>query len=197
MIGKLLGFEPCGVRHALLFPFPGPAGGFVDHVKMKIWVDDAEPGDVRGDEVEEHGERWRYNGGERKYRVRRRSSPRLYLPILTMQQALQGTAPLWLIEGMKKALAVMQLGLPAVGIESAWGWHVKGSRDLLPDFSFIRVKDRIIEILPDSDIATNPMIARSMRQRADALRAAGARPRLVLLPPEVKGADDFIEMERR
>jgi uncharacterized protein DUF3854 len=193
MIGTLLGFEPRGVRHALLFPFPASAGGFLDYVKMKIWADDAESAEVRGDHVEAHHEKWRYNGGARKYLVRRRAAPRLYLPIVTMQQALQSTEPLWLIEGMKKTLAVMQLGLPAVGIEGAWSWHVKGSRALLPDFSFIRLRDRLVEIVPDSDVATNPMIARSMRQLADALRAAGARPRLVRLPPEVKGADDFIQ----
>jgi len=169
----------------------------MDYVKLKIWTDDAEPADVPGDEVEEHRAKWRYNNGARKYLVRRQSTPRLYFPIPTMQQALQGTEPLWLIEGMKKSLSVMQLGLPAIGMESAWSWHVKDSRALLSDFSFIRMKDRIVEIVPDSDVGTNPMIARSMRQLADALRAAGARPRLVRLPREVKGADDFIEMGRR
>jgi len=181
-----------------LFPFPNPLGGFMDYVKMKMWTDDAEPGDVRGDQVEEHREKkWQYNGGQRKYMVRHQSTPQLYIPIPTMPQALQGTEPLWVAEGMKKALAVGQLGLPVVGIESPFSWHVKNSRDLLPDFSFINLKNRIVEVVPDSDVQTNPMIARSVRQFADALRAVGARPRLVQLPREVKGADDFIEMGRR
>jgi uncharacterized protein DUF3854 len=198
MIGPLLGFEPRGVRHALLFPFPDPLrpGEFFDYVKMKVWNADAEPADVRGDQIEESRDRWRYNGGARKYLVCRQSAPHLYIPIPTTRRVLDGDEPLWVCEGMKKALATMQLGLPTVGIESVWGWHVQGSRDLLPDFAVIRLKHRIIELVPDSDAQTNPMIARSMRQFADALRLAGARPRLVRLPAGAKGCDDFIEMMR-
>ena len=196
MIELLLGFRAPKVRHAYIIPFPDPRGGWMDHVKMKVFSNDDEAADVRGDEVEEHHERWRYNGGKRKYLVRRQSAPRLYFPILTMQRARESDDPLWLVEGMKKALAVMQLGLPAVGIESAWGWHVKGSTSLLPDFYCITLKKRLVELVPDSDVQTNPMISRAMRQLADALRAVGARPRLVRLPSGVKGADDFIEMAR-
>lgn len=185
MIGRLLGFEPRGVRSALLFPFPNPAGGFLDYVKMKVWSDDAEAADVRGDVVEERREKWHYNGGARKYLVRRHAAPHLYLPIPTMPRARQGDEPLWVVEGMKKALAVMQLGLPAVGIESAWGWHAKGSTSLLQDFDSITLTNRVVELVPDSDVRTNPLIAGSMRRFADALRAGGARPRWVRLPQEV------------
>lgn len=95
--------------------------------------------DLRGGEIEKHRGRRRYNGGQRKYLVRKQSAPRLYFPIPTMHQALEDDAPVWLVEGMKKALAVSQLGLPAVGIESAWSWHARGSRSLLPDFAVIRL----------------------------------------------------------
>lgn len=37
MIRRLLGFDPPGVRSALLFPFRSPAGGFMDHVSMKVF----------------------------------------------------------------------------------------------------------------------------------------------------------------
>src|SRR5437870_502735 len=137
MIDPLLGFPTPKVTSAYLLPFPDPRGGWMDHVKMKVFSNNDETTDVRGDELEEHRARWRYNGGQRKYLVRRQSAPRLYFPIPTMRRALEGDEPVWVVEGMKKALAVMQLGLPAVGIESAWGWHVKGSTALLPDFAGI------------------------------------------------------------
>jgi hypothetical protein len=184
MIDALLGFPTPGVLSAYLMPFCDPRGGWMEHVKLKTFSDDR-AGDVRGDHAEEHRERWRYNGGARKYLVRRRSAPRLYFPVSTMQRALEGDEALWLVEGMKKSLAVAQLGLPAVGLESAWGWHAAGSRELLPDFDLIAMNGRVVELVPDSDVQTNPMIKRSMIQLSGALRAAGARPRLVRLPKEI------------
>jgi len=150
---------------------------------------------VRGDRVEKCSERWRYNGGHRKYLVRRHAPPRLFFAIAVMSQALSGDEPLWIVEGMKKSLAIAQLGLPAIGIESAWGWHLKGSRALLPDFGCLHLRDRVIELVPDSDAQTNPLIARSMCHLAEALRGAGARPRLVRLPAEGRekvGIDDYL-----
>jgi uncharacterized protein DUF3854 len=183
------------VRSAYLIPFPAPDGGWMDHVKVRLFTDDGSCAEARGARVAEQRERWRYNRGRQKYDVPRDAAPRLYFPIPSMRDALAGPAPLWIVEGMKKALAVMQLGLPVVGIESAWGWHVKGSRALLPDFASIALRGRLIELVPDSDAQTNPMIARSMRQLADALRAAGARPRLVRVPAagaKKVGIDDYL-----
>src|SRR5262245_61648041 len=37
MISKLLGFDLPGIVSALLFPFPDPQGGFMNHVRMKIF----------------------------------------------------------------------------------------------------------------------------------------------------------------
>jgi putative DNA primase/helicase len=194
MIDQLLGFKAPKVRSAYLIPFPSPQGGWMDHIRLKVFGAD-DPIEVRGDYVEEHGEHYRYNNGRQKYLVRRRSVPRLYFPIPTMARALEGPEPVWILEGCKKALAAMQLGLPAVGLEGPWSWHLKGERRLLPDFSFLRLKDRTVELVPDSDVSTNPKILRAMRQLADAVRAVGAQPRLVRLPDgqnEKVGLDDYI-----
>ena len=62
------------------------------------------------------------------------------------------------------------------------------------------MKGRILELVPDSDVQTNAMIARSMRQLADALRMVGARPRLVRIPASGAtkvGIDDFISAVAR
>jgi hypothetical protein len=192
LIDPLAGFHVRSAKSAYLLPFADPRGGWMDHVKMKVFYQDSDTTDVRGDQVEERREKWRYNGGARKYIARRRAAPRLFFPLATMRQALEGDAPLFVVEGEKKSLSVAQLGLPAVGLESAWGWHVKGASSLLADFGFIHLMERVIELVPDSDITTNPMIATSMRRLADALRAVGARPRLLRLPSEVKGVDDYI-----
>jgi hypothetical protein len=191
MIDPLAGFDVVDALSGYLIPFPDPRGGWTDHVKMKVFNVATAPTALRGDRVVSR-EKWRYNGGARKYVTRRETSPRLFFPLATSHQVLDGDGPVFLIEGEKKSLAVAQLGLPAVGLESAWGWHLKGGRTLLPDFAAMRLSGRVVELVPDADVQTNPMIATSMRQLADALRATGARPRLVRLPREFKGVDDFL-----
>jgi Domain of unknown function (DUF3854) len=181
LIDALLGFRAPNIRSAYVIPFPDPRGGWFDHIKMRVFSAEGS-GDVRGGHVEQHRKRWRYNNGARKYLVRRAAYPWLFFPIATMADALEGAEALYLVEGEKKSLAVAQLGLPAVGIESAWGWHEKESRDLLPDFDTITLRDRIVELIPDSDVETNPQIMRSIRHLALALEGRGAHPRLVVLP---------------
>jgi hypothetical protein len=168
----------------MLIPFADPAGGWFDHVKARIFSTD-QVTDARGDHIEERRERWRYNGGARKYLTRRQAAPRLFFPVATARMAIDSAEPLWIVEGEKKALAVAQLGLPAVGLESAWGWHARGATGPLPDFDLLRLTGRTVELVPDSDVMANSMIERSMRQLADALRRRGARARIVVLPEAV------------
>jgi hypothetical protein len=183
MILPLLGRTtwPKTLISAYVIPFPNPSGGFWDYVKLRIFSTDTTH-EARGAHVDAPRGKSGYNGGKTKYLVRKAVAPHLYIPIPTMGRALERAEPLWICEGMKKALSVGQLGLPSVAIESAWSWHVKGTTTLLPDFAAVRLRDRIVEIVPDGDIATNPTIAYSMRQFATALRVVGARPRLVRLP---------------
>lgn len=163
----LLGFDPPGVRSALLFPFRSPAGGFMDHVNLKVFPALTDP-----------------EGHTVKYLQGRGMPPHLYFTVLSLQ-ALEADHPLWLVEGAKKSLAVAQLGLPAIGFCGVEGWHRTGSRDLIPDFDAILLEGRIIELLPDGDVQTNPLVRQGVEQLALALRRRGARPRLVLLPREL------------
>jgi hypothetical protein len=168
MIGRLLGFDLPAIRSAMLLPFRSPRGGFMDHVRVKIFptLTDAD-------------------GHSIKYLQRRGTGPRLYFVGACLAEVLEGTAPLWLCEGEKKALAVAQLGLPAVGFCGVEGWHTKGERGLLGDFGAIRLRDRIIEVLPDGDYQSNPHVKRAIQRLGAALVARGARPRAVLLPSEL------------
>jgi hypothetical protein len=168
LIGRLLGFDIPGIRSALLFPFRAPAGGFMDHVRVKIFppITDAE-------------------GHTIKYLQPRGSGPRLYFVAACLHQVIEGDAPLWIVEGEKKALAIAQLGLPAVGICGVEGWHRGGDDRLLPDFDAIRLRDRIVEVVPDGDYQTNTDVKRAIQRFGYALDERGARPRVVLLPSEL------------
>jgi hypothetical protein len=164
MIDKLLGFETPKVTSSYLIPFPDPRGGFMDHVRMKIFPTLETP------------------NGTTKYLQPRHSGVRLFFPLAPLLRVLEGREPLWFIEGEKKALAVAQLSLPAVGFCGIEGWHVGGSSALLSDFAVIPLRGRVIELVPDGDVHTNADVLRGARRFADALRVAGARPRLVRLP---------------
>ncbi len=168
MIGRLLGFDMPSLRSALLLPFRAPTGGFMDHVRVKAFptLRDAD-------------------GHSIKYLQPKGSAPRLYFISACLREVLEGDAPLWLVEGEKKALAVAQLGLPAVGFCGVEGWHVRGERRLLPDFDAIRLRDRIVELLPDGDYQTNPDVKRAVQRFGSALSLRSARARVVLLPSEL------------
>lgn len=168
MIGRLLGFEMPSIRSAMLFPFRSPAGGFMDHVRVKIFppLKDAD-------------------GHTVKYLQGKHTPPRLYFVARCLDVVLHSAEPLWVVEGEKKALAVAQLGLPAIGFCGVEGWHRKGEQRLLPDFDAIRLEDRVVEVLPDGDYQSNPNVKRAVQRLGAALVARSARPRVVLLPSEL------------
>jgi hypothetical protein len=169
MIDTLLGFDVSEIRSLLLFPFRSPDGGFMDHVFLKRFP----PGRDRA-------------GHTVKYLTRRGATPRLYFTQPHREAVCEGDAPLWLVEGLKQSLAVAQLGLPTVGFMGIEGWHVAGTTDLCPDFDRIPLADRIVELLPDGDWQTNPDVARGVHRLGGALRARGARPRIVVLPTHLE-----------
>jgi hypothetical protein len=172
MLPRLLGFDKPDVRSAYLLPYRSPAGGFMDFVCVKIFPTLT---DARGRTI--------------KYLGRSGVAPRLYFPPMSLRAAVESDAPLWLVEGQKKSLAVAQVGLVAVGFSGVEGWHAKGSRDLLPDFDALPLAGRTIELLPDGDVQTNPDVARGVGRLADALRRRGAAPRLVVLPTSLEQAE--------
>jgi hypothetical protein len=164
MIRHLLGFDPTGVVSAMVLPFPDPTSGWFDHVRVKIF-----PTLIDRD------------GHQVKYLGPCGMAPRLYFPI-PATAVLSGMAPVWLTEGSKKALAVAQLGLPAVGFEGIEAWHTRGSTDLLPDFDLIPLAGRVVEVVADGDWQINSHVRRGVERLGAALAGRGARPRLVALP---------------
>jgi uncharacterized protein DUF3854 len=165
MIRQLVGFDVRAIHSAMLIPFPDPLGGFMDHIRLKVFPSFS---GTRGNLV--------------KYLQPRDSNTRLFFCLATLRGILESDAPLWVVEGEKKALAVAQLGLPAVGFCGIEGWHEAGSRELLRDFDHLRLRNRLVELVPDGDWRTNTAVERGAVRFAEALDARGSRVRLVVLP---------------
>jgi hypothetical protein len=166
-IRPLLGWDT--PRSAYLIPYPSLGeDGWLDHVVLRLFPPlETERGTI-------------------KYAQPKRTPPRLYVPRLNRDAIMDAATPLWITEGQKKALALAQSGFAAIGISGVEGWHVKGSRTLLPEFSALSLRGRIIEVVPDGDYETNPDVHRAVCRFADALREHGAFPRRVVIPNPVE-----------
>lgn len=156
---------PGATRSMMLVPFPSPAGGWFDHFQVKLF-----PAHVDG------------KGHAVKYLQPKGSVPRLYFVRSVLTAALSAAGPLWVVEGPKKAITAGQLGLPAVGITGIEGWHARGSRRLLYDFDAVPLAGRLVKVVPDGDVRTNPAVERGAAGLAAALEQRGAEVRIVLLP---------------
>lgn len=154
------------VTSAYLLPFSDPRGGWMNHIRMKVFPAIAT------------------KRGTVKYLQPRHSGVRIYFPLATLDRVRHSDAPLYIVEGEKKSLAVAQLGLPAIGICGIEGWHVAGSRELLPDFAHVPLAGRRIRLLPDGDWQTNADVRRGALRFARALEVRGAATELVQLPAE-------------
>jgi uncharacterized protein DUF3854 len=68
---------------------------------------------------------------------------------------------LWIVEGEKKADALVSHGECAVGVLGVWGWKKKGVP--LPDWDHIRLVGREVRVLFDSDAAHKTEVKRALR----------------------------------
>jgi Domain of unknown function (DUF3854) len=175
LIDRLLGFPTPRVTSAYLLPFPDPRGGWFDHIRMKVFPSFAT------------------KQGTVKYLQPKRSGVRLYFPLATLDAVLHSDAPLCIVEGGKKSLAVAQEGLPTVGLSGIEGWHLGGVRMLHPDLDDVGLAGRIVYLIPDADHRTNPNVARAVHGLAEACAARGAASvRIVLVPADCNGIDDYL-----
>jgi hypothetical protein len=174
MIDQLLGFAAPKVMSAYLIPFPDPRGGWMDHVRMKIFP--AITTDAR----------------TIKYLQPRRSGVRIFFPLATLDAVLHSGDPLHVVEGEKKSLAVAQTRVPTIGICGIEGWHAAGSRDLHPDLDDVGLGNRVVKVIPDADYRTNLLVFAAVRGLGRALNARGAIPHVVHVPDGFKGIDDWL-----
>ena len=105
---------------------------------------------------------------------------------------MRAADPLYIVEGEKKALSVAQLGLPAIGICGVEGWHLAGAREVHPDLDDVGLRGRVVNVIPDADVRTNPAVHGAVRRLGEALSVRGATANLVRVPSGFKGIDDWL-----
>jgi hypothetical protein len=78
------------------------------------------------------------------------------------------TKRLWIVEGEKKADALVSRGECAVALLGVWAWKRDGAP--LPDWDHIRLVGREVRVLFDSDAAHKTEVKRALRELSVYLR---------------------------
>jgi hypothetical protein len=139
-------------------------------------------------------------GGKAAKYVQPKGSPlRAYFPVGSLPKLRDGRSAVYITEGEKKALALAQLGLAAVGLGGVWCGCKKGAGELIDDLAAVPWKGRAVYVASDFDpkAETRRHVDSARRRLARALRKAGAKEVYsVELPPgpggAKQGADDFL-----
>jgi hypothetical protein len=144
------------------------------------------------------------NGKLVKYEVKVGAGLRAYLPPLKVVLDSVNTpgAKLLMTEGILKALAGAQAGLPCLGLMGFWGWCIKDSdpKKLIGDLAAISWRGRLVLIVPDRDPTRKPGVNHGAAELARVLTDLGADVRIVTFPPYWRvegtapkiGMDDFL-----
>lgn len=134
-----------------------------------------------------------------KYEQPKGSALRAYYPAASVAHIGDGQSPIFVTEGEKKALALSQLGVAAIGIGGVYCWKVKGLDQLIDDLAAIKWQGRDVYVVFDYDekAKTRRQVQDARRRLAKALRTAGAKEVYdVELPPgpndAKQGVDDFL-----
>lgn len=103
---------------------------------------------------------------------------------------------LYITEGELKAACACKHGLATIGLGGVDVWQSKKrGLDLLPQLKEIQWEGRLVNIVFDSDAATNPNVVRAQLKLALKLTDLGARPSVVSLPMvngKKAGLDDYL-----
>jgi hypothetical protein len=99
--------------------------------------------------------------------------------------------PVFITEGERKCLSAESKGLSCIAISGVTQWHVKGSKDLHPDFAWITVRGRTFYLCFDRDAIENKQVRDQELALARALEAAGGVVYIVRFPADAPKLDDF------
>lgn len=130
-----------------------------------------------------------------KYEQPAGSPVRAYLAPATLPKLRDGKSAVYITEGEKKALALSQIGLPAIGLGGVWSACKPGTTELIDDLASINWVNREAFIVFDADDKpkTRQNVDKARRRLAGALRRAGAKAHHVHLPAgDCKGVDDYL-----
>ncbi len=98
-------------------------------------------------------------------------------------------------EGLKKALALIAHGIPAIAVRGVTQWHPKGCEELHPVIKQLASMGREVFIVFDQDEKpkTQINVRKQVNKLAVALQKEGCRPRIVTWDRELgKGIDDAL-----
>lgn len=139
-----------------------------------------------------------------KYENPAGSSIRLDCPPPCKPMLGDPTAPMFFVEGVKKADALASQGACAVSLNGVWGFkgrNALGGTTLLADFDYIALKGRKAFVVFDSDYASNPQVRKAQDRLLEHLKRKGADATAIYLPPkpngEKQGVDNFLAAGHR
>jgi hypothetical protein len=134
-----------------------------------------------------------------KYENPAGSSVRIDVPPRCRQQLADPTITLFITEGVKKGDALASAGVCAIDLNGVWGFkgkNVFGGVAILADFDCFPLKDRGVNIIFDSDSATNPNVKHALDRLTEHLTRKGAKVRRRWLPEghegKKTGVDDYL-----
>jgi Domain of unknown function (DUF3854) len=139
------------------------------------------------------------NGKPQRYMTPKGEDVRPYLSPIIADVWQDAAQPLYIVEGPIKALALIGVGLAAIGLAGVRTGHQKGAPvSRLHDEVFAKVKlsHRRVVILFDAGKATNKDVLAAEKKQAELYAAAGAQVFIATLPltddGKDQGPDDFL-----
>lgn len=134
-----------------------------------------------------------------KYEQAKDSPVKAYLPVKSLPTLRETKDDVFVTEGEKKALALAQTGVAAIGLGGVWGWKQTGLESLIDDLAAVDWTGRDVYIVFDFDKkpTTRKNTYQAARRLARLLRAAGAdEVYWIELPPAddggKQGVDDLL-----
>ena len=119
-------------------------------------------------------------------------------PLTTKEQLRDGSQPLFITEGAKKADAIVSQGGIAVNIAGVYNWRGAnefGWKTTLPDWDEIALNGRNVLLCFDSDVQTNINVRKALDRLSAVLKMRGAEVWVVLFPYADTGkigVDDYL-----
>jgi hypothetical protein len=103
--------------------------------------------------------------------------------------------PIFITEGFKKALAIVQYGYPAIALRGVTQWHPKGVRALWPEIERLAAGGRRVIVAFDEDdkLQTRLAVGTQALRLGEAISRAGGKPAFARWRAEDgKGIDDYL-----
>ena len=111
----------------------------------------------------------------------------------TVGAVRNGPAPLWVVEGVTRMMALAELGIPAVSYAGCYSWQKDG--EPLEDWQSVYLERLVLDV-PDADARTNWQVQTMQAARVPYLESRGGRVLAVTVPEvngdEHAGLDDYL-----